>query len=189
LRHMCVHKTDVWLASDPGAVNYSGNNGTYAFVRGTDGHLYVNFHVSGGAWTWADQGNPTQNVDQEKPQVFFDGTPAATNYGNGGLYAFVRGTDGHLYVNFYNPGAGWRWTDLNKEIAGAPTLAGDPSVISYSGNLYAYFRGTDGHLYVDFYVPGSPTGWQTADVNTKITGGAPLVTGTPSIAAYSGNLY
>src|SRR5262245_26547591 len=46
IRNLGAPKAGVWLASDPGAVNYSGNNGTYAFVVGTDGHLYVNYHVS-----------------------------------------------------------------------------------------------------------------------------------------------
>jgi hypothetical protein len=45
------------LPNAPGVITYleAGRQRIYAFVRGLDGHLHVNYW-DGSAWQWADQG-------------------------------------------------------------------------------------------------------------------------------------
>jgi hypothetical protein len=83
----------------------------YAFVRRTDGHLWVNYW-NGSKWQWANQGKP--------PGTSLVGGPAVTTYqdppvGQQGqkpqrIYAFLRGENDHLWVNYWN-GSQWQWAD------------------------------------------------------------------------------
>lgn len=145
---------NVTVAGRPGAIQspFNGFNRLYAFVRGSNSHLYVNFW-DGAQWTWADQGAPASAT--------LSGDPGMATYSTERLYAFVRGSDGHLYVNFWNR-VQWRWADQ-----GAPTsatLSGDPTAVAslFGGTqrLYAFATGSSGHLHVDFW---DTTQWLWAD--------------------------
>ncbi len=92
--------------STSGVITYkeAGIQRIYAFVRGYNGHLYVNYW-DGFSWLWADQGTP-----QDTTVVDY---PAAITYSEAGIqriYAFVRGYNGHLYVNYWD-GSDWWWAD------------------------------------------------------------------------------
>src|SRR5262249_9172413 len=60
----------------------------YAFVI-QQGRLYGRYN-DGTNWSWKDLG---------KPGVELSGVPAVQSMSGGKTYAFVRGVDGHLYVN------------------------------------------------------------------------------------------
>jgi uncharacterized protein YfaP (DUF2135 family) len=122
----------------------------YAFVRGSNGHLWVNWW-DGGAWHWADQGTPPGvNIAGEVGVLTVMDTPAASQR----PYAFVRGSNGHLWVNWWDGGA-WHWADQ-----GTPpglSVAGEVGVLTVmdtpaaSQRPYAFVRGSDGHLWVNWW--------------------------------------
>lgn len=146
------------VGGTPGVITYrAGNNyEIYAFVRGIDGHLYLNSFVyengsSTGTWKWEDRGTPrfiTLPITSAPGVITYvdaDGTQR--------IYAFVKGSDGQLYV-YYRVNGTWRWT-----LQGTPvgtTVAGEPNVTTYRvgtqpQRIYAFVKGNDGQLYVNFW--------------------------------------
>ena len=70
----------------------------YAFVVGSDGHLWVNWW-DGSQWQWAHQGVPDgQLVSAGVGALTVMDTPGAAQR----PYAFVIGSDGHLWVNYWS---------------------------------------------------------------------------------------
>jgi hypothetical protein len=142
----------------PDAVTYldGGIRRIYAFVAGANGHLLVNYW-NGTQWQWADQGTP--------PGATVAGSPSVITYAEGGkqrLFAFIPGSKGHLYVNYWN-GNTWQWADQGAP-AGAP-LIGSVSAISYLDGgirrIYAFSHDTVGHLIVNYW---NGVQWQWSDL-------------------------
>jgi hypothetical protein len=114
----------VTVVGRPGVISsrFQGFTRLYAFVRGSDGHLYVNFW-DGAQWNWADQGvPPATTIGGDPGMVGYSGV-----YGPEGLYAFIRGSNGHLYVDYWN-GARWTWADQG--VPANATIGGDPGVVT-----------------------------------------------------------
>jgi hypothetical protein len=127
----------------------------YAFTRGANGHLHVNWW-DGSHWAWADQGTP--------PGTTVQGVPSAITYREGTnpqrIYAFTRGSNGHLYVNWWD-GSHWAWADQG--VPPGTTVHGDPDVVTYREGsqpqrIYAFVWGTNGHLFVNWW-DGSHWAW------------------------------
>jgi hypothetical protein len=175
--------TEVSLAK-PGAITYldeGSKQRIYAFVGAQNGHLYVNYW-DGTQWKWADQGTP--------PSTKVRGAPGVITYldeaGKQRIYAFVRGQNGHLYVNYWN-GTQWKWADQ-----GTPpgTTTGDllgleaPGVITYlkatNQRIYAFVQGENGHLYVNYW---NGTQWKWAD-QSPATGVGAAVDGESQVVTY-----
>jgi hypothetical protein len=133
------------VQSGPAVITY--REGTqpqriYAFVGGADGHLYVNYW-NGSQWKWVDQGTPTGTA--MGPSL----APAVITYREGTqpqrIYAFVVGTNAHLYVNYWN-GSQWKWVDQGT-LSGRQLVFARPAVITYREGtqpqrIYAFVRGT-----------------------------------------------
>jgi kumamolisin len=160
----------------PGVITYSAGGAQliYAFVRGANGHLCVNYW-NGSAWNWADQGLP--------PGTTVSSAPGVLTYSAGGTqrpYAFVTGANGHLYVNYWY-GSGWAWADQG--LPPGTTASGAPAVITYSAGgtqvIYAFVRGANGHLYVNYWY-GS--GWAWADQGLPP---GTTASGVPGVITYS----
>jgi hypothetical protein len=106
---------------------------------------------SGAAWHWADQGTPSGvSVSGPVGVLTVMDTPASAQR----PYAFVRGSDGHLWVNWWD-GSTWHWADQ-----------GTPSGVSVSGPVgvltvmdtpasaqrpYAFVQSSDGYLWVNWW--------------------------------------
>jgi hypothetical protein len=95
------------------------------------------------------------------------------------IYVFVTGSNGHLYVNYWN-GSKWQWA--NQGTPPGTLAAGPPGVITYKEatkqRVYAFVTGANGHLYVNYW-KGSK--WQWADQ------GAPpgaTATAAPGVITY-----
>ena len=161
--------------------DFLGPRRIYAFVRGANGHLYVNWW-DGFQWRWADQGQP--------PGTTMSGSPSVITYQekllSGGylpqrIYAFVRGTNGKLYVNWWN-GNQWQWADQGQPPG--TTVVNSPGVTTYKPGvvqpqrIYAFVQGANGHLYVNWWDGNQ---WQWAD-----QGQPPGTTtsGSPGVIAY-----
>ena len=113
------------------------------------------------------------------------------------IYAFITGTNGKLYVNYWD-GSKWRWADQGKpprtNTAGIPPwlsssveVSGTPGVITYRvgtepQRIYAFVKGNDGNLYVRHRV-GSK--WYWADQGWP-PGTAVSPTSSPSVLTYPG---
>jgi hypothetical protein len=98
--------------SAPRGSNVTGAPGTaagqneklYAFIRGTDNHLYMDYW-NGSVWSWVDQGPQPSAAMASDPVVV-----QSRFQGSFLIYTFVIGSDGHLRVNFQN-GTRWLWAD------------------------------------------------------------------------------
>jgi hypothetical protein len=146
-----------WLFR-PGTVwfFFDGDYRFYTFVSGHDGHLWHNVWRGTGLGTWGDRGSPSPGVSvvSAASVVTYPGTkyPPSANPSNNQIYAFVRGSDNHLHVHFWDAGNGtWVWRDLGQPAANA-TVRSDPSaVISKHPNrdpIYVFVRGNNDHLYM-----------------------------------------
>lgn len=162
-----------------GVITYnddSNNRRIYAFIRGNDGHLHVNF-TKGSNWQWADRGTP--------PRTTVEGSPGVITYKDDTdtqrIYAFVRGSDGHLYVHYWK-GSQWLWA--HRGTPTGTTVKGSPGVITYKDRtdpqkIYAFIKGSDDHLYVNFW---TGTKWKWADQGTPP---GTSVSGRLSVVTYS----
>lgn len=128
--------------------------GIYAFVLGSNGHLYVMYwnDAVGGGWHWADQGTPS-GVTLTKG-TYDSHAVSATTYREGGSQRhriFVHGTNGHLYDNYWN-GSTWLWEDRG---APASSVVGqiqtssylEPGATSLTSRIRTFVRGADLHVY------------------------------------------
>jgi hypothetical protein len=136
------------VASDPSVITYAqgGTQRIYAFSSGANGHLEVDYW-DGKQWRWADQGTPAGSTVTL--------APSAVTYAQGGtqrIYAFARGSNGHLEVNYWD-GSKWQWSDR-----GEPSNAyinSPPSAVTYSEGgtqrFDVFARGSDGTNFYRLY--------------------------------------
>jgi hypothetical protein len=152
------------VAGVPSVSNYVLNTSSnfYVFARGTNGMLNVDFW-DGARWNWAE---PTESASPQPMSIA--GDPASDVYGPTSidctyapsrLYAFARGSTGHLLEDFWN-GAHWVWEDFGTPTSGL--VAGDPGTVvtnNFDGpcthRFYVFVTTTTGHLAVDYWTPTS----------------------------------
>jgi hypothetical protein len=149
------------IASDPASVSYGGKE--YAFVIGSDQHLYVAY---GPPWAWSDQGTPTG--------VTLVGRPSALVFDDK-LYAFVIGSDGQLYTRYWN--GAWNWVSLGTPPSGA-LLQGSTAAATRGNTIHVFAGGSDQHVYIRYWDGGA---WQWSD-----QGSAPIGIGVPAAAWLEG---
>ena len=158
--------TGCGVSGQPGAImfkrdypDYNQGNAprVYAFVRGTDGHLHVNYW-DGTQWLWADQGTPTGTTVHSSPSVITFRAHKITQ-----IHVYAMAENGHLCANYWD-GSNWNWTDQGKPTG--TTVASRPHVITYKEQdqvmIYTFVKGANGHLYVHYYNGG----WAWADQGT-----------------------
>jgi hypothetical protein len=145
----------------------------FCHVTGSDGHLYVNYSLDGGAsWSWADRGTPSATVTLSRTcsVSFFD-------YTRQSLFTFAVGSDGHLWAHS-GDGAIWTWEDLGTPPGtSVATEANIPQAVTYLTNIkkgkpltseeaiWVFVLGTDNHLHA-CYSPGWGLGWNWEDRGT-----------------------
>lgn len=155
------------LVWDPSVVTYrdGGKQRFYAFISGENGRLYVKYW-DGSNWDWADQGTPTGcEVSGQPGAIIFKQDYADYDQGNfPRLFAFVRGTDGHLHRNYWD-GARWLWADQ-----GTPpgtTIHSSPAGITFRQHkitqIHVYAMAENGHLCANFW---DGVGWNWSDQGT-----------------------
>ena len=92
------------------------------------------------AWNWNDQGTPPGHVVEP-------GAIGTVSYQDR-PYAFVRGNDGHLWVNWFD-GSAWHWSDQGTP-PGHDVQPGAIGTVSYQDRPYAFVR--DGEdLWVNWW--------------------------------------
>jgi hypothetical protein len=172
--------TTVAPDSSPGVITYAADKQRiYAFARGGNGHLFVNYW-DGSQWKWADQGTPPGTT------VIPKSSPGVITYEEADkrkIYAFVQGNNGRLYVNYWD-GSQWKWADQGEPIFHAISPFCSPGVITYveggKRRIYAFVTTDDNSditpLTLDVnYWNGSQ--WKWANQGT-------LVVGTPGVITY-----
>src|SRR5437773_455528 len=83
--------------------NPTASQRPYAFVQGSDGNLWLNWW-DGSQWSWANQGKPAGvNISGPVGVLTVMDNPTASQR----PYAFVQGSDGNLWLNWWD-GAQWR---------------------------------------------------------------------------------
>ncbi len=178
----------VHFTSNPDAINYywvaGGVTLEDVYLTGSDGNLYYdNYNPSSGAWNWYGLGSPRG--------VPVTGNPDAINYywSAAGVTlenVFLRGSDGNLYYDNYNPSSGsWNWYGL-----GAPSgvhLTGNPDAINYYSSAAGasfenvFVTGSDGNLYDAQYNPSSGA-WSWVHLNNP--GGVQFASNPDAINYY-----
>lgn len=126
---------DIGIVSSLGATTIGGDR-AYAFVLGSDGHLWQNWWDDK-TWQWNDVGVPSATV----------GLAGAIGAGtaNLGPYTFVLGSDGNLWKAYWN-GSGFQWDNHGKPRA-TVGIERSMGTITLQGEPLAFVRGTDGHLW------------------------------------------
>jgi hypothetical protein len=183
------------VASEPAVIKHlhQGIAGIYAYIVGSDGHIYVNHSTDWQVlnWIWRDLGQPNASTT-----VTWNVNPGLVSFQHAGenrIYAFIRGSDGHLWVHFWQ---GWRqagagsWADL-----GTPpgtTVFSEPGVVSFrfenTDRIYAFVRGGDNHLHVCYW--NGVDRWLWNDFGRPSTGGRDVIAlpgaGTTSVSSAPG---
>ena len=124
----------------------------YVFVRGSDGNLWVNWW-NGSVWNWANQGNPpgVATIGGPVGVLTMMDTPTSAQR----PYVFVQGSDGNLWVNWWN-GSVWSWANQGNP-PGAATVSGSVGVLTMmdtpasAQRPYAFVQGSDGNLWVNWW--------------------------------------
>jgi hypothetical protein len=122
----------------------------YTFVRGSDGNLWINWW-SGSQWSWANQGKPAGGIAGSVGARPVRDTSTSVQR----PHVFVRGTDGHLWLDAWN-GAKWNWADQGSPSA-AVTVSGPAGVLTVKDNPnaaerpHAFVQGSDGNLWVNWW--------------------------------------
>jgi hypothetical protein len=146
----------VYLNSNPSVVYQSKMDRVHAFVVGTDKHLYDDFYNNSTAkWTWEDMRTPSSAGVSSAPSAVYQ-----TSLDR--VHAFVVGTNGHLYDDFYNNTA-WSWVDMGTPSPSvALSLTTAPSAVYQTSldRVHAFVVGTNGELYDDSYNSTSKWTWQ-----------------------------
>jgi hypothetical protein len=62
------------------------------------------------------------------------------------LYVFVKGLDGHLYIN---SAANHQGFDGWVEVQGGAEVGSAPAAAVMDNRLYVFVKGLDGHLYIN----------------------------------------
>jgi hypothetical protein len=157
----------------PGVVSFfhDQQNRLYTFVTGTDNHLWV--HVWRGreprlpnpdSGQWFDRGTPNNVSIASAASVV-----TCPHNGNDQIYAYVRGSDRHLYVQFWDAmNSVWVWRDL--EQPASATVRSEPSAVvcryPNSDPLYVFIRGSDDHLYM-CHMDSGINNWQWKDLSVQ----------------------
>ncbi len=158
------HDRPVWnvgVVMSPGAATFQspGSNvdELYVFVWGDDERLYRRQIVLGNS-TWHNQGNlPNGARVLTEPAVIM--IPFAGLF----LYAYVVGSDGHLYVNYTSDRRRWDWRDLGQPDSNTTVVWGlieRPGVLLFGNRALSFVRGSDDQLWVSSWlVPQAQGGW------------------------------
>lgn len=118
------------------------------FSVGDNGRLYRNYW-DGFQWQWADQGPPIQGLSFNEPAAI---TYYDSNGGVQRIYVFAIGSDGSLFVNYWD-GYQWRWAYQGNP---GEILRGRPAAITYldwSGSqiIDVFVAGKNDHLYMNVW--------------------------------------
>jgi hypothetical protein len=153
----------------PAAVVYRGN--LYLFIIDAIGHIFVNVLTPSGWGTWNEV--PSGGVGTHGL--------AATTFQQLGrpdeLNLFVRGTDGHIYVNSLT---GSTWSGWSEVPGGGLTTHGPAA--TNSGNVFLYVRGVGGGIYENSrdLVSGSWGSWAEVPGGGYTTAAPGVATGHPT---------
>ena len=154
----------------------------YAFVRGTDGNLWVDWWT-GSQWIWANQSKPAGvSISGPEGALTVMDTPTSPQR----PYAFVQGNDGNLWVNWWT-GSQWIWANQAKppgvNIAGLDSIITVMDTPASPQRPYAFVVGTDNNLWVNWWT-GSQWIWanqgKPSGVNIAGPEGALTVMDTPT---------
>jgi hypothetical protein len=120
----------------------------FVFVRGNDGNLWLNSYT-GGSWVWSNQGTPGGGISAAVGVTTVKESPGSPER----PYAFVRGGDGNLWLNWWS-GSSWGWSNQGTPGGGIAAGVGAVAVKNNSGSPerpYAFVRGADGNLWLNWW--------------------------------------
>jgi hypothetical protein len=138
-----------------------GKDHAYAYVRGSDGHL-KSVWWSGTYWEWDDHGKPGPSIE-----VGAIGAVTGRDLDPGRPYGFVRGSDGHLWLRWWD--GAFHWHDSGTPPGGSVENGAVSAVMVTSGSdarPHAFVRGRDGRLLEYVFSPSGDGSGQWQDRGT-----------------------
>jgi len=125
-----------------------GKDHAYAYLRGSDGYL-KSVWWSGTYWEWADHGKPGASIE-----VGAIAAVTGRDLPPGRPYGFVRGSDGHLWLRWWD--GAWHWHDSGPPPGGSVENGAVSAVMVKNGadqRPHAFVRGRDGRLLEYVFSP------------------------------------
>jgi hypothetical protein len=134
------------------------------------GHLLDRYY-NGSGFSWLDIGAPPVFSAVGAPQAL-----TATLDGNRNVWAFVMGSDNHLYVAYRANNGGWTWADQGA-VPGGTALSGVTGTIWSTGTaaslriqvFITVAKAGGGQMVKENYWNGSTWAWRTAIDNGTVT--------------------
>lgn len=157
-------------------VTTTGTHALYAFARGSDGHLYL--------FVWSDQSGTwlviDEHIETQFPGVTIGGRVGVDSFVDDNsllrVYAFVIGTLGRVYDNYYDGTGvtGWHWSDQGLPNAQGISASVGVGVTHFrqSGgalDVYAAAIGTDNIVYLNAQDLNQNASWGATPVYPGLT--------------------
>lgn len=119
------------------------NDFLYAFVQGANGDVWCIFFWNNSWSSWVNLGSPPSSGGLKNA----NGACGVLS-GPAGIYVFVCGNDGNVWLDFWN-GQTWEWLNLGNPVPGTSetTLLG----CSSDGIFGVYVKGGDGNVWCDVW--------------------------------------
>src|SRR5216683_4858589 len=135
------------------------NPALYVFAYGSNGHLYL--------FVWSDQSSSWLGIDEHIESQFagitVTGRVGVDSFVDDAsvlrVYAFVIGSTGRVYVNYYDGTGvtGWHWSDQGLMNPQGTTASVGVGVTHFRGsggiNIYASVIGSDNVVYLNWLNP------------------------------------
>jgi len=153
----CLTHMGVTVSSAPlsiklpiGALSTDGGR-PYAFVLGSDGHLWQNYWT-GSKWQWYDAGMPPQGITVLA-------SLGVLSVAGKRPYAFMLGSNGHLLQNYWDDTSNsWRWCDTGTPSGSVGISKSLGTAMQDGSRPYIFILGTDGQLWQNYWT-GSNWAW------------------------------
>jgi len=137
----------------------TGIHALYVFAYGSNGHLYL--------FVWSDQSSSWLGIDEHIESQFagitVTGRVGVDSFVDDAsvlrVYAFVIGSTGRVYVNYYDGTGvtGWHWSDQGLMNPQGTTASVGVGVTHFRGsggiNIYASVIGSDNVVYLNWLNP------------------------------------
>jgi hypothetical protein len=176
---------DIQVAGPVGALAVGGDQRPYVFLVGTDGHLWQDYWDNN-QWNWYDCGTPPSQT----AGVIVSSGVGVLETPDGRPYAFVIGSDGHLWQNYWANNQ-WNWYDCGtppSSTSGVTVSEGVGALVTSDGRPYAFVIASDGTLWQNYW-DNNQWNWYSSGTPPSPTSGVAVSKGVGVLMTSDGRPY